>query len=292
MPDFLISFLETPNFLACVSSIGRHKWKLITNERSAMESSFHGVRGKIFKWFERFSDWTVCNSLQAENMWRKYCPQYDERLSTIYNLISIPNNFQGQTKHSRCEGKRCIVVAASYQYLKGPVSLVKAVFLLNKELQCKLKIDWYGRREVVPGDTRAYDEAHNLIRKYNLSEIISFHDETKDIYSKMANADAIGLFSQIEGFPNTVCEGLILGKPIIMTRVSDWENLVGKENGYLCDPDDVHSICNALQCFLNTPDNVLSEMGESSLEKAKSLLDQNKIIEKWNKLFIKLNTIK
>lgn len=30
--DVVISFLDTPNFLACISAIGRRKWILLTNE--------------------------------------------------------------------------------------------------------------------------------------------------------------------------------------------------------------------------------------------------------------------
>ena len=67
-PDIVISYLETPNFLSCISAVGKHGWKVITNERSASEASFAGLKSKIFKWFERYSDWTVCNSYNAQRM--------------------------------------------------------------------------------------------------------------------------------------------------------------------------------------------------------------------------------
>jgi glycosyltransferase involved in cell wall biosynthesis len=35
----------------------------------------------------------------------------------------------------------------------------------------------------------------------------------------MYESDVVALVSKLEGLPNTVCEGMALGKPIIMTRV-------------------------------------------------------------------------
>lgn len=52
--DAVVSFLETPNFLSCLSAIGKHKWVLVTSERNAKEYEFTNRRGRIMKWFERF----------------------------------------------------------------------------------------------------------------------------------------------------------------------------------------------------------------------------------------------
>ena len=39
-PDILISFMSTPNFCACIASVGKHPWKLIVSERIANHNAF------------------------------------------------------------------------------------------------------------------------------------------------------------------------------------------------------------------------------------------------------------
>lgn len=284
--DIVISFLETPNFLACFSAIGPRKWKLITNELSAKETSFTTPRGKVFKFFERFSDWTVCNSENAKRMWVSYYPEYQSRISTIYNPIIIDCSKYSGADNS--DGRRHIVIAATYQYLKNPIRLIKAVSKLTKEERSRLRIDWYGRKEVEIGNKRAYLEAEQLIQDLDLQETITLNDETKDIYKKMFTSDAVALFSTVEGLPNAICEGMMLGKPVIMSKVSDYSTFVTKENGFLCDPLDEESIYSALVDFMNTPNKRLKVMGEESARIARTLFSPAAVINEWEKLFDQL----
>ena len=285
-PDIVISFLEIPNFLGCVSAIGKHNWKLITSERSAKEASFISMRSRVFKQFERLSDWTVCNSYNAQRMWEQFYPQYKRRISTIYNPVIIPV-MQNDMNERKTNRKR-IVVAASYQDIKNPINVIEAVRLLSKKEQDALLIDWYGRKEVTTGNTRIADKAALLVAKYNLGECIHLYDATKDIYREMKNADAVGLFSLYEGLPNAICEGMTLGKPILMSKVSDYADLVTEGNGFLCEASDILSIRDALLAFLNTSGDVLESMGTASKAKAYSLFSTDRIIGEWEELFNRL----
>ena len=129
--DTVVSFLDTPDLLNCISAIGGHTWKVITSERSANEELFKTKRGRIIGWFKRYSDAIVCNSEHAREMWLKYYPQYEDKLKVIYNIVTLPKITS--TYIPRRDGKTHIVVAASYQYLKNPINVIKAIALLNKE---------------------------------------------------------------------------------------------------------------------------------------------------------------
>ena len=285
-PDIVISYLETPNFLSCISAVGKHGWKVITNERSASEASFAGLKSKIFKWFERYSDWTVCNSYNAQRMREKYCPQFVHRISTIYNPVIMP---QTQTNtEKRQDGRRRIVVAASYQGLKNPINVIEAVNKLSEAQQKRLIIDWYGRKEVTTGNVEIAEQAERLVEQYGLDACVHLNEATHEIYKEMRNADAVGLFSLYEGLPNAICEGMMMGKPILMTRMSDYARLVTKDNGFLCDAEDVQSIKGALVSFLQASDETLESMGRSSRERAMELFAADRIVEQWEALFEKL----
>lgn len=277
--DLVISFLETPNFIACLSAVGGRRWKLITNELSAKVESFTIPRGRLFKSFERFSDRIVCNSMNAQKLWEQHYPQYTDKLLSIYNPVLIEKENIDATE-SKKDGKTHIVVAASYQYLKNMNGLIEAVNMLHEDEKDKLRIDWYGKIEITTGNTIAYEEAVKKVEEYDITNIF-FHETTKDIVSIMAKADFVCLVSKIEGLPNAICEGMALGKPIIMSKVSDYNILVDDENGFLCDAEDPESIRKALIKAINLPREKIQQMGKNSSKKAKKLFDRNIIIEQW-----------
>ncbi len=281
--DTVIAFLETPCFISCFSKIGHKKWNLVTTERSAKMSTFTSRRNKVFNWFERFSDAKVGNSWNAIRMWQKYYPQYNDKYSVIYNHILVHDEYVSQN-HEYCEnGKVKLAVAASYQKLKNPLSVIEAVNMLSDEQKSKLEINWYGRAEVETGNTKVFDKAVNLVTDYNLSKVIHLNHETSEIYGIMAESDAVGLFSTVEGLPNTICEAMTIGRPVVMSKVSDYDVLV-TDNGYLCDPNSVDSIKESLVKLIETPKEELERMGEASKEKAKELFSGEAITKQWTEL--------
>lgn len=277
--DAVISFLDTNNFLACFSAIGGKKWKLITNELSSKQSTFSTHRGKIFGWFQRYSDAIVCNSHNAMAMWENHYLKYKNKLSVIYNPVLLSEI--ASTYVPKKDGKLNVVIAASYQYLKNPIGLVKAIALMSDEERSRLVVNWYGKKNVSYGGTKAYDEAYQLIVDNNLQDTVIFNNATKDISNKMNEADVVALFSELEGLPNAICEGMMLGKPIIMSRVSDYNNLVDAHNGFLCDWDSPESIKDALVGALNLSNDEIMLMGKASKIKADKMFSKEIITNQW-----------
>ncbi len=274
----VISFLDTPNFLNCIAAIGGKKWKVITGERSANEAFFHSQRGKFFAWFQRYSDVIVCNSHNAEIMWKKHYPKYSNKLTTIYNTVSID---APKIRYSPLrDGKVHIVIAATYRYIKNVKGLIKSLSLLSSHEKAILKVDWYGRI-VRENGISVFEAANKMILENSLQDVISLNENTKEIVSKMAESDFIGLFSKYEGLPNAICEGMILGKPIIMTRVSDFNKLVDSSNGFLCDWDNMESIKEAIASALKLTQEILGLMGEASRIKSNKLFSSKILIKKW-----------
>jgi hypothetical protein len=278
-PNVVISFLDTPNFLACIAAIGRKKWKLIISERSNNPQQFKGIKQKTYRYFYKFADIIVFNSNSAKHRWHESCPQYTNKMATIYNTVLLDKI---TTKYiPRQNNKLNIVIVASYQYIKNPIGVVNALSLMNKEERNKIKIDWYGSNQVSSYGKKAYDEAKALIEKNHLQSFITFNDSNKNIANVMNEADMIGLFSQYEGLPNTICEGMMMSKPIIMTRVSDYSVLVSEDNGFLCDWDNSETIKNALVVASNLSVEKLKIMGNISKHKAENLFSSKIVIDKW-----------
>lgn len=278
----VISFLDVPNFLNCFAAIGGKSWKVITSERSAKKEVLRSRQGRIFAWFQRYAEAIVCNSNNAKEMWIEYYPKYKNKLEVIYNPVILPTI---SSKYiAKRNGKLHIVVAASYQYLKNPIGLIKALILFDENERKQIKVDWYGRIEVTKGNRRAYDDAISLIEENNLHHLIQLHKPTNDVINRMNEADVVALFSELEGLPNAICEGMMIGKPIVMSKVSDFSVLVDSSNGFLCDWDSPESIKKVLISAVNLSDVQLAEMGVKSKKKAELLFSSETIINQWKNL--------
>ncbi len=275
----VISFLETPNFLNDFAAMGGHNWKVITGERSSKDSTFSSRKSRVYLWFQRYSDVLVCNSENAKKRWEQRKPQYADKLHCIYNSVTLGPIHS--TYEPRREGKTHAIVAASHQYLKNAIGLVKALNELDVEERQRIRVDWYGNKVVSGDGTAPFDEANSFVKDNHLERVIEFHDPTNDIADKMNQADVVALFSWLEGLPNTICEGMSLGKPIIMTRVSDYRILVDDNNGFLCDWDCIESIKDALQSMITLPTEKMRSMGECSRKKAIQLFSQEVIVSQW-----------
>ena len=276
----VIAFLETPCFIACLSRIGHRKWRLITTERSAMRHTFTSRRNRFFNLFERFADAKIGNSQNAMELWKTYYPQYNDKYGVIYNYVSVPEAFS-QCEHDYLScGRLRVTVAASYQALKNPIAVVEALHSMTEEQRAGIVIDWYGSKKVAGGSTEIYDKVEALVKEYGLSDSMHLHEQTNEIYQKMAQSDAVGLFSTVEGLPNAICEAMTIGRPIIMSRVSDYDVLVG-DNGVLCDPHSVESIRDALAELLSKSREELADMGVRSSQKAAALFSAETITRQW-----------
>ena len=79
-------------------------------------------------------------------------------------------------------------------------------------------------------------------------------------------------------------EGMMCGKPILMSRMSDYKTLVSEYNGFLCDANNPATIAEALQKFADLTPQQRNKMGNVSKEMAQKLFDPEKNIDQWEKI--------
>lgn len=278
MIDVGISFLSENNFVNCVvAMLSRGRYKAITGLRNARKNLLLSRRELLYTKFERFASLKVCNSDNAKKMYLKYFPQYESRLCTIYNVVNLPDI---SSKYViRNNGKTHFIVPASYREVKNPYGLLEALKRMSSKELSIFDITWYG--ETYNGTLPYFVKLKEDIQKNNLQQVFILKDATTDIANRMNEVDVVALFSSSEGLPNAVCEGMTLGKPIVMTRVSDYETIVNGSNGCLCDWDDPESIKKALSKMLFASNEQLLAMGDSSREKAIDLFSEESNVMKW-----------
>lgn len=280
-PDVVISFLTVANFYACVAAIGKHKWKTVISERLADEPSFLDKKKKILRSVQaRYADVVVCNSKCAENLWKKYFPKAENKLTTIYNIIEVPDIPSEHSKDNKCR----LVVAARYESVKNLEGMLHAVNLLSDDEKNKLEIHWYGKSNVDGAAESVLGKGEEFINQNNLENCVFLHPATDKIYPIMAQADFVSLFSFMEGLPNSIIEGMSFKKPIVMSAVSDYDVLVDESNGFLCDPNSPQSIADALRNAINTTKEQREKMGKCSCEKIQKICSREAVVSQWEGL--------
>lgn len=278
--DTVISFLSFWNYENCLfAKRNKTKHKAITGLRNNRDSVFLTRKYKRYVKYEKYADIKVCNSENAKRVFAKYFPEHANKLTTIYNIVDLPEIHSNYS--IKKDGKVHIIVPASYREVKNPLGLLKALALMDAEERSRVQIDWYGN---IKGGRACYEQMASFIEENGLTGVINLYDATTDIANKINEADVVGLFSSSEGLPNSICEGMMLGKPIVMTRVSDYDVLVDQTNGFLCDWDNPQSIKEALLNVSNLSINDLLEKGHYSKKKAETFFSKKVILEQWKQI--------
>lgn len=120
-----------------------------------------------------------------------------------------------------------------------------------------------------------------LVKEHRLESNLSFHEVTHDIDKVMLQANAVGLFSTYEGFPNAICEAMACAKPVICSNVSDMKSFLAHSPNLLCDPQDVYSIKEALCSLLRMDAVELEALGIQNRAIAVQNFEKDRIVERY-----------
>lgn len=280
--DTIISFLDIWNFTACaISAITRKRIKAIIGIRNARQEIYTSLVGKFNNLLNRYADSIVSNSLNGIEVYKKYLQHSDVNFVTIYNIIKpLLVTSRYSVRHS---GKLSICIPASYREVKNPYRLIEAVHKLSTQEQSNLQISWYGR--ISSADLDVYYKMTKMLDTYNLHECFKLYDASENIADIMNSSDFVALFSTSEGLPNSICEAMSLAKPVIMSKVSDYNELVENNiTGYICDPYDIADITNVLRKCTSLDAEKIISMGEAAKSKAEHLFSTPVVIQKWQNL--------
>lgn len=278
-PDSVIAFLQGASFMATIAGFPFRKWKLIVGERSANPNILTSKILRFYRWFHFFVDYVVANSNSNLSLVKQVNPFLRmDKLKVIYNIVNPPEHL---SKINIERGKTKIVVAASYRPVKNLDNLIEAVNRLPVSYLQRVEVDWFGNIE----DDEYVTKMKECLKKYNLSTVIRMNLADRDIFNRYIEADYVGLFSHYEGFPNTICEAMSLGIPVIVSRVSDIPLFIKeKRNGFTCDSKDIDSIKKALILAIDSTIDERINMGKANKKIAREYFSNEVILNSYLEL--------
>lgn len=245
----IISFLPTPNFYSIVVKLlTRNKQKHIISYRSSTNFlTIKPVQLWINKWVNKKSDFIVFNSQHERKNWISKMPAIQNKSLTIYNAI----NFNQYVPKGKKELNLKLLCVGSIGPDKNGLCVIdglKKYLLKNKR---KISLTWVGQKILnVPTRKIYLDAMYQKIDEIGLHDSWTWVKPLKDLSNIYFEHDALVLASKTEGLPNVACEALACGLPIIISDVLDHPILCDNENnGFLFDPNNPDSLCEAIEKF-------------------------------------------
>lgn len=143
------------------------------------------------------------------------------------------------------------------------------------EVSKKLKENGHKFKLLFVGDGKDTEKYKEMVKEYNLQEQIIFLGRKQNPYPYFKISDCVILTSDYEGYPVVFLESMILNKPIITTKVSDYEDIEGKY-GYTTTKE-IDDIYEKMKLFI--------ENGFEIKEKFDAEKYNEEIMEKLEKIF-------
>jgi glycosyltransferase involved in cell wall biosynthesis len=286
--DCIISFLDTPNLMAILSSLGLTQIPVVVSERSL------NVEGKTWTNWRRFQAFRLATRIvtnshsQAEFVLKNY-PFLKEKIRTILNSVDL-NDFQPREPRTKLFPIR-IIVGASVNPAKNTLRFLESLSLAVQRLSPgTLHIDWFGNNFFENGEPTAasgyYLEAVALVKKLGLERSFQFHPVVDDLHLRFRHYDAACLPSVFEGCPNFVCEAMASGLPILASNVSDLPMIVGSDCGRLFDPKSATDIAMSLTEFALGGSAKSEQQGRAARDRAEKLFAPQIFAERFEKVVL------
>lgn len=275
-PDAVIAFLPTPALVVGICKMLGGKWKFIGGERNTTQilSRTDHIRFRLY----RRADAIVPNSFSQQDFIAKHYPELADKTHVITNFVDTDRFVPAKNANSADSIK--IISVGRITEQKNVLRFIEAIAIARKDAP-QIRADWYGRYE-----NEAYmQQVNDALRRFEVSDIITFHAPDPEIQHRYAQSDIFILPSIYEGFPNVLCEAMSCALPALAGNVCDNPDILADgQGGYLFNPADPADIAAAIVRIAQTPSSKRAEMGTFNRTRALQLCSYSSFISAYSKL--------
>lgn len=250
--DILLSFQLRSNIVNILSKMLGSKHKVVISERVYANDFYRDVWYSpiaflLIRFFYNKADLITCNADDIKRGLRKLGINID---------IEVINNGYPKSIIRDLANKKITHPVDNFEV--GKISLVsigrlaeqKGHRYLLEALSCLPPIEKNKFRLLIIGDGPLKNELESLLTQFDLNEIVKLIPYSDNPYYYLKKSDFLVLPSLYEGFPNVICESLIVGTPVLAFDFkSGASDLVTKSNGRLVKKLDIEALSKALVEF-------------------------------------------
>lgn len=280
--DCIIAYRECANLRVLPSMFfrNRKKVKVICSDRNTSKGLSFSHWLLLYCLYYR-ADYIVPNSKTESDFIIKNKPTLKPKVRTIHNYTNLQQFMPTSVPNDLSLIK--IAIFSRYSAQKNPVGFAKSMQALKTKANRPFEVSWYGAQSgAINGFNEDYLALKKKIEELHIDDVIKLLPSVKNPALLMGDYHAVCLPSLYEGFSNSVAEGICSGKPMLVSDVSDNFVMVHDlENGFLFDPKDMDSICNAFLRFFELSHEQMLSMAKKSRQIAEELFDKEQFIHSY-----------
>lgn len=274
--DMIISYLEGPS-ARIVSGCNDKETKLISwihveqHDRKTACKSFRNYR-EALACYRRF-DQTVCVSEYVKKDFTSIFT-LDQPVSVLYNV--------NESDQIRAYGEE------KADDVEFPVDEIKLCgmgkVVPNKgfdklaRIHCRLKKEGYPIHTYILGEGKDRGEIENYIEEKKCTDSFIFLGYRTNPYKYLSKCDIFVCSSCAEGFSTAATEALILGVPVVTTKVSGMDEMLGRNNEYgiVVDGVDEEKLYEGIKVLLDSPEQ-LQHYKQKARQRGKAFEKENTV---------------
>jgi glycosyltransferase involved in cell wall biosynthesis len=272
-PDVILSFIHQQNIVTLLAARPLSVPVVISERASAkhdrLKTMWRVLRPITYRW----ANGLVVQTKEAAN---DFLPQ-------LRNLITvIPNPVIEQHRSaypaSRGAGHKKVICLGRLDHQKRHDLLIRAFAAASSKVP--------GWKLTIYGDGPLKEQLADLCVMLEVTDRVVLPGATSDPFGCLAEAHLFAMSSAYEGFPNSLCEAMSIGLPVIATDCKHGPSEIIRHgiDGLLVPTNDIDALVGALETLMRD-DKLRAQMGAEAQTIAQRF-DANAIMNQWEDLLL------
>ncbi len=211
--------------------------------------------------------------------WEKKFGVDSKRLTVIYN--GVDKNVFTPSGNAKKNKVPTVVSIARIDPVKDIKTLIKSAAVVKQQLP-DVKFIVYGSVAV----PEYFEECKKLKDDLKLDDTFIFGGHLKNVAAGYSAGDVIVLTSITEGFPYSVIEAMMSGKPVVATDVGGIKEALGG-GGIVVQPQNREQIASGILKLLKNP-SLRFELGQEARERALNYFTTGSFLSMYLRSYLKL----
>ena len=260
-PDVVLAFGDWFSPLVLLALYGT-KYPVFISDRTSPDYKFSFPIPFMKRWLYPRSAGFIAQTQRAVEYKQK---QFGDKL----NIRVIPNAIREVKSFPDVKCEKIILYVGRFAWEKGPERLIRAFAAMEDRQGWKLQM---------AGSGPLLKPMQELAKQLNLENDIIFLGKVEDVDQLYAKTSIYVLPSVLEGFPNSLCEAMAAGLPVICFDSIPWDEILepGK-SGLVVKNNDISQLTETLQELIQNK-NLRESLGQNALS-IKDRLSKKKIGE-------------
>lgn len=234
-PDAVLVFGDWFSPLVLLALYGTN-YPVFISDRTSPDYKFKFPIPQLKKWLYPKSAGFIAQTERAAGYRRM---QFGDQL----NIKVIPNAIREVKLYPEIQREKVILYVGRFAWEKGPERLILAYAALENRMGWKL---------LMAGSGPLLKPMKLLAKQLNLENEIIFPGKVDDVDILFSKASIFVLPSILEGYPNSLCEAMAAGLPVVCFDSIPWEEILepGK-SGLVVKNNDISGLTQALHELIN-----------------------------------------